>query len=64
MEEPGQEQRSVIFPSREKCLIFSLRYLRITRDGDFKMELGADYIKRVTAWEEIMNKYNFSFNLN
>ena len=40
------------------------RYLRITRDGDFQMELGADYLERVTFWEEIMMNYNFTFNLN
>ena len=28
------------------------------------MELGADYLERVTFWEDIMLRHNFTFNLN
>ena len=40
------------------------RYLRIERDGGTHMELGEDYLQRVTFWEDIMIKYNFTFNLS
>ena len=39
-------------------------YLRIGREGDFNMELGHDYLERVSFWEDVMLKYNFTFGIN
>ena len=40
------------------------RYLRFAHDMDFFMEQGQDYLERVLLWEEVMNKYNYTFGIS